>query len=185
MTARELVARARAARERAYAPYSGYRVGASVLVREGRRTRAVDGCNVENASYGLAICAERVALTAAVASIGGRARTREAMADRMVAIAIAVREDHDAAACGACRQFMHELGARMTVYLTQAKGGFRTTKVAALLPGAFEAGALSAGRDVAGAADMAGRDRARSVIGRRRVRPSRGSRARRSPRGSA
>jgi cytidine deaminase len=145
MTGRALVARARRARERAYAPYSAYKVGAAVLVRDGRRGRVVDGCNVENASYGLALCAERVALAAAVAGLADRAKSRAGVAAHLAAIAVAVGEEGDAVPCGACRQFMHELGPDMRVYLTRRGGGFVETTVARLLPGAFGAGDLAAG----------------------------------------
>lgn len=144
MTAKGLVARARGARERAYAPYSGYKVGAAVLLRDGARRRVVEGCNVENASYGLSLCAERVALTAAVASLPDRAKSRDALAGRLMAIAIAVPEGQEATPCGACRQFMHELGPRMTVHLSRGDGGFRTTTVTKLLPAAFEVADLEA-----------------------------------------
>ena len=103
----ELVRHAQAARLRAYAPYSGYLVGAAVLAVDGT---VVTGCNVENASYGATICAERVALTAAV-SQGLRDFT-----------AIAVVTQNGGAPCGMCRQVMAELGPEMAVYIADAPG---------------------------------------------------------------
>ncbi|HAJ36750.1 MAG TPA: cytidine deaminase [Chloroflexi bacterium] len=123
MTPAELVQQALMARTRAYAPYSGYQVGAAVLTIEGD---VVLGCNVENAAYPATICAERVALTAAVAQ-GKR---------QFTAIAVATR--NGGSPCGACRQVMMELGPDMTVYIADASGAYRTTTVRALLPDGFE-----------------------------------------------
>ena len=123
-----LVAQALLARTRAYAPYSNYSVGAAVLAVDGTVTL---GCNVENAAYPATICAERVALTAAVAQ-GQRV---------FVAIAIATRDG--GSPCGICRQVMDELGPAMTVYISDAEGNFRTTTVRALLPDSFSAQSLS------------------------------------------
>jgi cytidine deaminase len=128
MTAAELVAHALEARKRAYAPYSGYFVGAAVLAEDGSVT---PGCNVENASYPAAICAERVALTGAIAS-GKRS---------LVAIAIATRDG--GAPCGICRQVMDELGPEMAVYISDEHGHFRTTTVRDLLPDSFNRASLN------------------------------------------
>ena len=99
MTERELLNQALIAREAAYAPYSGYRVGAALLAEDGV---VYSGCNVENASYSATICAERTAFSAAVAA-GAR---------KFKAIAIAggkgLRADEKAAPCGICRQVMAE-----------------------------------------------------------------------------
>ncbi len=122
-----LVAQALAARQRAYAPYSGYQVGAAVLCADGT---VILGCNVENAAYPATICAERVALTAAVAQ--GR---RD-----LVAIAVATRDG--GSPCGTCRQVMAELGPEMVVYITDAQGRYRTTTVRALLPDGFSGASL-------------------------------------------
>lgn len=127
ITAIELVQAALAARQRAYAPYSNYWVGAAVLTSDGT---VVVGCNVENASYPATICAERVALTAAVAQ-GYRDFT-----------AVAVATLNGGTPCGICRQVMAELGPTMMVYISDAAGNFRTTTVAELLPGAFRGDSL-------------------------------------------
>jgi cytidine deaminase len=127
MSPEELVAAALTARERAYAPYSNYRVGAALLLADGS---VVPGCNVENAAYPSTICAERVALTAAVAQ-GQRAF-----------IAIAVATANGGSPCGNCRQVMAELGPDMTVYISDAAGNYRTTTVQALLPDSFGPGKL-------------------------------------------
>lgn len=118
----DLVRSALAARQRAYAPYSNYWVGAAVLTVDGS---IFLGCNVENASYPATICAERVALSAAVAQ-GHRDF-----------VAIAVATFNGGTPCGICRQVMAELGPVMTVYISDATGNFQTTTVAALLPDAF------------------------------------------------
>ncbi len=123
-----LVAAALVARQRAYAPYSHYLVGAAVLCRDGAM---VLGCNVENAAYPATICAERVALTAAVAQ-GYR---------DLVAIAVATRDG--GSPCGVCRQVMAELGPEMAVYVSDEHGHFRQTTVAALLPDRFDAASLT------------------------------------------
>ena len=118
----QLVAAAQTARKQAYAPYSNYLVGAAVLTGNGE---VILGCNVENASYGGTICAERVALTAAIAQ-GQRDFS-----------AIAVVTVDGGSPCGFCRQVMIELGAEMDVYISDEAGNFRSTTVRALLPDAF------------------------------------------------
>ncbi|MCB0146898.1 MAG: cytidine deaminase, partial [Caldilineaceae bacterium] len=110
------------ARRRAYAPYSNYFVGAAVLAEDGA---VFPGCNVENAAYPSTICAERVALTSAIAN-GSRRFT-----------AIAVATSNGGTPCGACRQVMAELGLDMTVYISDEHGNFRTTSVRELLPEYF------------------------------------------------
>ena len=128
----ELVAAARAARERAYAPYSGFRVGAALCTDTGE---VVTGGNVENASYGLAICAERAAVAAAVAQ-GYR---------RFEAIAVAGPGADPVTPCGACRQVLREFprGVDLRV-LCAGEAGERVlaTTLGALLPDSFSPGSL-------------------------------------------
>jgi cytidine deaminase len=120
----DLARAARAARRRAYAPYSGFRVGAAV--RAGDAIHA--GCNVENASYGLTVCAERVAVAAAVAA-GAR---------RIDAIAVASGTDEPTPPCGACLQTLAEFaGPALPVRLVGARGGKIDTTLGELLPRAF------------------------------------------------
>lgn len=119
-----LIAAAVAVRQRAYAPASGFQVGAAVLTPDG----AVHvGCNVENASYGLTVCAERHAVAAAVAA-GARA---------IVAVAIVTGLDEPARPCGACRQVLAEFGASMPVVLVGNGGRRVVTDLATLLPEPF------------------------------------------------
>ncbi len=127
----QLVDAASGARTFAYAPYSGYRVGSAVLAGDGT---IVTGCNVENASYGATICAERVALTRAVAE------------GKKQFVAIAVATDDGGAPCGICRQVMVELGPEMVVFVNDAAGNVRITSVQALLPDSFDgSGLINAG----------------------------------------
>jgi cytidine deaminase len=118
-----LIAAARAARERAYAPYSHFQVGAAVLTGDGQ---IYTGCNIETASYGLTICAERVALFTAVA----------AGAHDFRAIAVVAGEDAPWAPCGGCRQVMQELGPAMVVVLATADSTIPSvqTTIGDLLP---------------------------------------------------
>ena len=132
-----LLARAREARAHAYAPYSNFHVGAALLADDGR---VFTGVNVENASYGLANCAERVAIGKAV-SEGAR---------RFVAIAVTGPDDcAPCAPCGACRQVIHEFGARMPVVMPAEGGdGVQVVSIGELLPGAFGPETLAAAREV-------------------------------------
>jgi len=119
-----LLAAARAARRRAYAPYSGFRVGAAV--RAGGRTFAAP--NVENASYGLTVCAERNAVAAAVA--GG--------ARRLAAVAVASATRPPTPPCGACLQVLAEFaGPELPVLLAGAGASQVETTLGALLPRGF------------------------------------------------
>jgi cytidine deaminase len=120
----DLVTRAHAARGRAYAPYSRFRVGAALRDGDGR---IFEGANVENASYGLSICAERVAAASAVAA-GSR---------RIEAIAVVGGSSRPAAPCGACRQFLHEFGPEMLVVSESPKGDRRSWRLSELLLDGF------------------------------------------------
>lgn len=131
-----LDAAARAVRKNAYAPYSGYRVGAALLSDDGR---VFVGANVENASYGLTQCAERSAIGAAVS----------AGATRFVAIAIASPGARPATPCGACRQVLAEFPPAFVVRCIAERGEPITSDVVALLPAAFGPAELAAAeRDV-------------------------------------
>ena len=120
----ELVAAAQAVRQHAYAPASRFHVGAAVRARDGR---LFVGCNVENASYGLTICAERAAVCAAVA-----AGVRE-----IVAVAVATDLDEPARPCGACRQVLAEFGLGMQVVLVGRTGSRHVVALHELLPDPF------------------------------------------------
>jgi cytidine deaminase len=119
-----LVEQALEVRERAYAPYSGYKVGAALLGRSGT---VYTGCNVENAVYPLCICAERTAVVKAVSE--GE--------DEFVAIAVASK--NGGSPCGACRQVLREFGDKTVVLIADDKGNYRETKVGELLPDSFSA----------------------------------------------
>ena len=118
-----LVAAARAVQLRAYAPYSRFPVGCALEAEDGR---VFVGCNVENASYGLTICAERAAICAAVSAGAQRFHRAVVVSD----------VDPPAAPCGACRQVLAEFGADLRV---DAVGPSRSMSwtVAELLPSAF------------------------------------------------
>lgn len=119
-----LVTRAREAKEHSYSPYSRFRVGAALLTTDGR---IFTGCNVENSSYGLTICAERTALFKAV-SEGEHS---------FKALAIASDEDSFTPPCGACRQVIFELAGNVDVLLTRKNGTYVKTKMTDLLPRPF------------------------------------------------
>jgi cytidine deaminase len=114
---------ARAVQQRAYAPYSRFRVGCALEADDGR---VFVGCNVENASYGLTICAERAAVCAAVAA--GARRLRRAV--------VVTDANPPAAPCGACRQVLSEFGRDLLVEGIGPAGAVRWT-MAELLPSAF------------------------------------------------
>jgi cytidine deaminase len=118
-----LVTAARAAQRQAYAPYSHFQVGAALEAEDGR---VFVGCNVENASYGLTICAERAAVCAAVAA--GARRFRRAV--------VVSESDPPAAPCGACRQVLAEFGPALRIDGVGPKGTVSWT-MAELLPAAF------------------------------------------------
>ncbi|MBC3934719.1 cytidine deaminase [Undibacterium sp. CY7W] len=127
MQDQELIALANQAREKAYAPYSRFLVGAALLTKDGK---VFQGCNVENASYGLCNCAERTALFSAIAA-GYRPR-------EFAKIAVTGNTEAPIAPCGACRQVLLELGGpELDIILTNLKGDIKTTTAGAQLPDAF------------------------------------------------
>ena len=125
----ELVRRAREVMKNAYAPYSKFHVGAAIEADDG--TMHV-GCNVENASYGLTICAERMAVGAAVAA-GKRSLKR---------VAVATAVEPPATPCGACRQLLAEFGLDLEI-IAAGPSTERRWKLRELLPEAFTRDALS------------------------------------------
>lgn len=120
-----LVAAALAARERSYSPYSKFAVGAALLTTAGE---VFTGCNVENCSYGLTICAERTAACTAVA------------AGRREFTALALALSGGGTPCGACRQFLAEFSPNLPIYIVDADapGKVLETSLDVLLPGRFE-----------------------------------------------
>jgi cytidine deaminase len=122
---RKLIAAAKAAQRRAHAPYSKFRVGAALLTKSGK---IITGCNVENASYGLTICAERVAITKAVSE-----GHRQFRAIAVVAPAAAVSP------CGACRQVLAEFGEMLVMCADSRRPrNVRVYLLSELLPHAFK-----------------------------------------------
>ncbi len=119
----QLVAAAQEVRTNAHAPYSGYQVGAAVLTTDGE---IFAGCNVENASYGLSVCAERHAIAAAVA----------AGHTTFDGVAVVTSSSPAASPCGACRQVLAEFG-DFPVILADLGGDQRMTTVLELLPMPF------------------------------------------------
>jgi cytidine deaminase len=139
--AAELLERAWAAAAAAYAPYSSLRVGAAVLAADGR---VFAGCNVENASYGLSMCAERVAAFAAVAA-GARL---------LAAVAVASPDARPCVPCGACRQVLAEFGGDgMAVVLERPDGSPEVTELGGLLPRPFRLAPPPSGGGTGGMAE--------------------------------
>jgi cytidine deaminase len=121
-----LVALAREAREHARAPYSGFPVGAALKTRRGE---IVTGCNIENASFGLSMCAERVAAFKALS---------EGLSD-FEAIAVVADAKRLTPPCGPCRQILWELCGDVVVHMADLKGRSRTLRLRQLLPMPFDA----------------------------------------------
>ena len=122
---KELLAAARKARRRAYAPYSGFHVGSAVLGGDGR---IYSGCNVENASFGLTCCAERNAIFTMIAA--GTREIRE--------ILVLGESEEILPPCGACRQVIAEFAAPATpVHMCDIRGRSRTVTVGELMPYIF------------------------------------------------
>jgi len=122
-----LLAAAISARDHAYAKYSNFRVGAAVELADGR---IVTGCNVENASYGLTICAERVAIFKAI-SDGAAPRTFRR-------VAVCADTERLTPPCGACRQILWEFCGDVPVILTNLNGVTREFTIGQLIPEAFD-----------------------------------------------
>jgi cytidine deaminase len=121
----ELVAAAADVRERAYAPYSNFKVGAAVETDEGN---IYTGCNVESASYGLTVCAERVAIWKGI-SRGEK---------RFGRIAVVVDTEELTPPCGVCRQIIWEFCGDVPVILSNLHGKSETVQMSELLPRAFD-----------------------------------------------
>jgi cytidine deaminase len=127
MNNEQLITEAKAARLKAYTPYSNFKVGAALLTKDGK---VFHGCNVENASYGLCNCAERTAFFSAVAH-----GYQPGDFDKLVVVG---ETETPIAPCGACRQVTLEMGGNnLPVVLTNLKGDIRETTAAELLPEAF------------------------------------------------
>ncbi len=124
MTDRELINLAFTASERAYAPYSNFRVGAAIECSDGT---VFTGCNIENAALGESICAERVAIVKAVSE----------MHTDFLRIAIAAESENYCMPCGSCRQVMNEFSEDMDVLCARAGGGYVSYHLRDLLPNAF------------------------------------------------
>ncbi|CAI9730861.1 cytidine deaminase-like [Octopus vulgaris] len=122
---KSLIQAAAEAKEKAYCPYSNFRVGAALLTED---DSIITGCNVENCTYGGTICAERTAMVKAVSE--GKKSFK--------AIAVASDKKDKIAPCGICRQFMAEFGTDWDVYLTSNDGSFEKMTVSQLLPLAFQ-----------------------------------------------
>ena len=127
----ELARLAIAAREKAFAPYSGFLVGAAVETLDGA---VYTGCNIENASYGLTVCAERVAIWKAISEGVKPGDFRR--------IAVAADSPRPTPPCGACRQILAEFAPHATVTLINLQGVTREFTVAELLPESFNASFL-------------------------------------------
>lgn len=121
MDKKKLIETAIEFRNRAYAPYSGFKVGAAV---EGASGKIYGGCNIENTSYGLTICAERAAVARAVAE-GER---------EIKSVAVATSDKKLSMPCGACRQVIIEFGKGADIFCTDPEGNFNLYKSGEMLP---------------------------------------------------
>lgn len=125
MNAEPLIDAAMRARENAFAPYSNFKVGAALLAANGK---IYTGCNVENATYGLTVCAERVALWKAI-SEGER---------EFKSIVVASQSDRPASPCGSCRQLLWEFCGDIEVILANTQGLREPQRLGALFPRPFD-----------------------------------------------
>jgi cytidine deaminase len=130
----ELIKKARRARERAYAPYSKFKVGAALLTKSGK---VYVGANVENAAYGLTVCAERVAIFKAVTN-GERS---------FLKIAVVAEKDEPVAPCGACRQVLSEFASDLKIICANLDGKTQKYTLRELFPEAFEKSKTDASAD--------------------------------------
>jgi cytidine deaminase len=121
----ELVKAAKEARQNSYAPYSDFRVGAAIEMEDGE---IYTGCNVESASYGLTVCAERVAIWKAISE--GKHKVKN--------IAVVADTKELTPPCGVCRQIIWEFGGNVPVTLANLNGGRETVEMKELLPRAFD-----------------------------------------------
>ena len=121
----ELVKAAKEARQNSYAPYSEFRVGAAIEMEDGE---IYTGCNVESASYGLTVCAERVAIWKAISE--GKHQVKN--------IAVVADTKELTPPCGVCRQIIWEFGGNVPVTLANLNGGRETVEMKELLPRAFD-----------------------------------------------
>lgn len=121
----ELIESAKQAREQAYAPFSNFRVGAAVRTKAGK---IYTGCNIESASYGLTVCAERVAIWKAVSEAE----------NEFEQIAVVADTRELTPPCGACRQILWEFCGDMSVTFANLKGNVETVRMKDLLPRAFD-----------------------------------------------
>jgi cytidine deaminase len=124
MTYKRLVTIARNARRNSYSPYSKFRVGSALLAKDGK---VFTGCNIENSSFGLTICAERTAIFKAVSE--GYTRFK--------AIAIATDKNEFIAPCGACRQVIADLAGDIDFIMSNKRGALMVMKVSEMLPFPF------------------------------------------------
>ncbi len=121
----ELIEAAKAVRENSYAPFSNFRVGAALETDDGE---VITGCNVESASYGLTVCAERVAIWKAISQ--GKRKIKH--------IAVVADTEELTPPCGVCRQIIWEFGGDIPVILANLKGKTEIVQMKDLLPRAFD-----------------------------------------------
>jgi len=121
----ELVAAAKSARENSYAPFSDFRVGAAIEMEDGE---IIAGCNVESASYGLTVCAERVAIWKAISE--GKHKIKH--------LAVVADTEELTPPCGVCRQIIWEFGGDIPVIFANLTGKVETVQMKDLLPRAFD-----------------------------------------------
>ncbi len=124
-TDKELIAAATKIRENAYAPFSDFKVGSALETDDGQ---IIAGCNVESASYGLTVCAERVAIWKAISE--GKRKIKH--------IAVVADTEELTPPCGVCRQIIWEFGGDIPVILANLKGKVETMQMKDLLPRAFD-----------------------------------------------